>query len=114
MSWRAATHPAQLVLGLVIWCCWFVLLYAGLALTCAATSGEEGWLTWTLLTLLIITGGCMLAGLLLCCARRCWMAAASARGESLFIARVAAAVYLLAAAASIALVLPSLVYTPCV
>lgn len=44
MSWRAATHPAQLVLGLVIWCCWFVLLYAGLALTCAATSGEEGGL----------------------------------------------------------------------
>lgn len=117
MRMGSPLHPAQLVVGLVIWCGWFVLLYGGLSVACelAPPAQERGAVTW--LNGLMLVLGAVLAGLLLWLARRCWRAAPAAEvgnGGGRFVARTAAAVYLISAIAAFALTLPSVLLPPCV
>lgn len=110
----APTHPAQLVLGLTVWSIWFVAWYGGLSVACqmAPPDPGAGALTWINLSLLLITLVTLVP--LLYWARRCWRASADASPQGRFIARVAAGGHLLAAGATLVMVLPTLVLPPCV
>ncbi|WP_022961052.1 hypothetical protein [Halopseudomonas pelagia] len=117
MSPWSPLHPLQLFLGLVIWSVWFVFLYGGLSLACefAPPDEQRGALTWVNASMLML--GVLVGSFLFWSARRCWYAApgadeAAATGR--FVARIAAAVYLIAALASVGLVLPSVVLPPCI
>jgi len=117
MSVWSPLHPAQLVFGLVIWSGWFVLLYGGLSVACefAPPPDKRGALTW--LNGVMLFCGAILAVLLVWLARRCWNVAPAhddGDGNGRFVARIAAAVYLIAALAAFALTLPSVVLPPCV
>ena len=112
LMWAPA-HPVQLVVGLVIWSLWFVLVYGGLSVGCefappATSAGSFTWINALLLALTLAT-----LALLLSAAWRCWRAPAQA-GNSHFVARLAAALYLVAAIATLAVGLPILVLPPCV
>lgn len=52
-----ATHPFQLVAGLIVWTVWFVVLYAGLSVGCAVAppAAEQGVLNWINLSLAAIS-----------------------------------------------------------
>ncbi|GAA3964968.1 hypothetical protein [Allohahella marinimesophila] len=109
-------HPAHLVLGLVIWSVWFVLLYGGLSVACelAPPGAEQGALNWLNATLLVL--GVFFFVMLLAGAYMSWRHAPSAESDQpqqRFLGRVAAAVYLFAAIASLAIAVPSLVMPPC-
>ncbi|MFN3579688.1 MAG: hypothetical protein ACK4VV_04365 [Pseudomonas sp.] len=110
-------HPLQLFLGLIIWCLWFVVLYGGLSVGCefAAPDVARGALTWINASSLVLA--VLLALLLLWCARRCWRAAPEAdQGASSrrFVSRIAAAVYLISACATVAVALPAVIFAPCI
>lgn len=118
MSPWSPLHPLQLCLGLIIWSIWFVFLYAGLSVACAfappdVTLGAATWVNAAMLILAVLVGS-----FLLWSARRCWRAApgsgpgpGAATGR--FVARTAAAVYLVCALAAFGLALPGMVLAPC-
>lgn len=117
MSPWSPLHPLQLFLGLVIWSIWFVVLYGGLSLACefAPPEQERGALTWVNAVMLL--GGAVVSSFLLWSARRCWRASpGSDEGAKTgrFVARIAAAVYLISALAAFGLVLPGLALPPCI
>lgn len=106
-------HPLQMVMGLIVWSLWFVAIYSGLSVACslappAVSPGAMTWINGILLALTFFT-----TMLLLWCAYRCWRAPA-APGNRRFVARIAAGVYLFAAAATLAVGLPISLLPPCV
>ncbi|QIB65797.1 hypothetical protein [Kineobactrum salinum] len=109
-------HPLQLVLGLMVWSVWFVFLYGGLSVACqfAAPDPVRGAFTW--INVLGLGLALLVAAVLLVAAWRCGRAsrapeAGPAAGR--FIASVAAAVYALAALATLGIALPALMLPPC-
>lgn len=118
-GWFAPSHPAQLVIGLVIWSIWFIAMYAGLSVACqlAAAANQQGALTWLNaslfgLTLLVMV---LLLWLSWRSGRYCVSAQRQTRTGSVrpFIGYVSTVLYLLAAIATLAGGLPVLVFTPC-
>ena len=113
-----AAHPAHLVLGLVVWAAWFVAMYGGLSVACAAApppvaAGARTWVNGLLLLLTAFT-----ASALLYAAWRCWLAArasteAAGAARSRFIPAVSAAVHLSAAVAVLTMGVPAIVLPPC-
>ncbi len=109
-------HPLQLVLGLIVWSLWFVLLYGGLSVACqlAAPDPARGATTW--INVLGLGLALLITAALLVAAWRC-RRASRARGADpvpgRFVATVAAAVYALAAFATLGIALPALVLPPC-
>ncbi|KAA0693214.1 hypothetical protein DT594_15170 [Halopseudomonas laoshanensis] len=117
MSPWSPLHPLHLFLGLVIWSLWFVALYGGLSLACefAPPDEERGALTWVNASMLLLAA--LVSSFLLWSARRCWGAApdtdeGAATGR--FVARIAAAVYLISALAAVGLALPGAILPPCI
>ena len=113
----APSHPLQLVLGLVVWSAWFVLLYGGLSVGCALAppAPEAGTANWLNALLLLATLATTV--LLTLWARSCWRAAGRSKdngAQTRFITRIAAGVHLVAAAATLAVGLPTLALPPCV
>jgi hypothetical protein len=112
----APTHPMQLALGLIIWSVYFVAIYAGLSLGCAVAPPDEvrGPWTWINGVLLLLT--LFTVVLLLFWSRACWRAPARAEVDQHggFVARMGAAVHLVAAGAVVAVGAPLLVLPPCV
>lgn len=109
----APTHPLQLVGGLTIWSLWFVLMYAGLSVSCASApppvvADAFTWINGLLLVMTLVT-----LAILLAAAWRCWRVSGQT-GNPLFVARVAAALYLVAAVATVAVGMPIWVLPPCV
>lgn len=103
----------QLVLGFAIWSLWFVSLYAALSLGCAFAppAGSSGPFTWINAMLLVLT--LPIVALLLGLAWRCWQARAQTDHRR-FVVRLAAALHLVAAIATLAIGVPVLVLPPCV
>ncbi|WP_332675150.1 hypothetical protein [Aromatoleum sp.] len=110
-------HPVQISLGLVVWSVWFVALYAGLAVACerapqAPGAGgpialNVGFGLFTLAT----------AGLLALSATACLRALRrepERPPRERFVARVGAAVHLIALAATLFIGVPLLGLPPCV
>jgi hypothetical protein len=112
----APTHPLQLGLGLVIWSAYFVAIYAGMSVGCAVAPPDEvhgpwTWINGVLLLLTLVT-----TAVLLYWSRACWRAPARAGVDQHrhFVARMGAAVHLIAAGAVVAVGAPLLVLPPCV
>lgn len=109
-------HPVQISLGLVVWSIWFVALYAGLAVACELAPGvpgkgplllNVGFGVFTLAT----------AALLALSAAACLRALRrepERPPRDRFVARVGAAVHLIALAATLFIGVPLLGLPPCV
>lgn len=114
---RAFSHPMQLVMGLVIWAVWFVVLYGlqGIGCSIAPPPAEQGALTWINAVLLGLGLGVTL--LLVVIAYRCWKAGprdgSGEDGQSNFVRRISAGIYLLSAISAAAVTLPVVIYPPC-
>ncbi|MEX1214479.1 hypothetical protein [Saccharospirillum sp.] len=114
-------HPAQLVIGLTVWCVWFVVVYGSQAVACklAAPDPIVGAfnpinLMLGLITLLIALG-------LAWGAKTCWRSTGSSASatalntrQAWFIARIAAGLYAVSAIATFIVLWPLLVLPPCV
>ena len=124
-------HPVQITLGLIIWSIYFVALYAGLSIACqhVVPAQETGAMTWLNLTLLAGTF-IVFIGLLLQ-AWRSWKifiqidppVPASKINKNQtdetqrlgrFMAFLGAAVYSVAALATLMVGTPTLVLMPCI
>lgn len=106
-------HPMQLMWGLTIWAIWFVAVYGGLSVACAATDWQrESPLSLNNALLLLVTIPVVL--LLIWLMKRCWRARQPAPGYRRFIAAVSAALYAASALATIAVAVPILLLPPCV
>jgi len=118
-------HPVQLVLGLIIWSLFFVAVYSGLSVGCAFAppSPEQGALTWinaSVLLVMLVTVIYLLGSAYYCWRARLPSASQPSDDQSqpqkvrAFIARIAASEYLLAAAGTLLVGLPSVYLPPCV
>jgi hypothetical protein len=106
-------HPMQLVWGLTIWAIWFVTVYGGLSVACAATEWQrESPLSLNNALLLLTTLPTVL--LLIWLMKRCWRARQPAPGYRRFIAAVSAALYAASALATVAIAVPIMLLPPCV
>ena len=110
-------HPAQLVIGLTVWCVWFVAAYGGLSVACelAAPEPNRGAFNAISLTLIVLT---VLTVLWLAWgAWTCWQSTTdqvdSTERQTPFIARVSAGLYAVAALAALVVVWPLLMLPPC-
>ncbi len=112
----APEHPVQLVLGLVVWSVWFVAIYAAVSLACAGEPVKTSALRFVGIALPVSSA--LVVGVLLRCAWTCRRAAIPYRRDPLrrvqhFIALGAAAIYLIAAAATAFVALPLAMLAPC-
>ncbi|SNY43925.1 hypothetical protein SAMN06297280_0668 [Arsukibacterium tuosuense] len=119
-GWSDPGHPAQLVVGLIIWSIWFIAMYAGLSVVCqlappATLHSPFTWLNGGLfgLTLLVVALLLLLAWR---CGRYCLLqrrAKHQDAGVKHFTGYVSTVLYLAAAVATLAGGLPVLVFSPC-
>lgn len=125
-------HPLQLVLGLIVWSVYFVVMYGGLSIVCAASPPdlERGPFTWINLVLLLVslfTGLALLYEAYRC--RRLSMQTSTASPDEIrkrcagsgqlnefrkFIAPLAAGINLVAGIATLAVGAPVAVLAPCI
>ncbi|WP_339614818.1 hypothetical protein [uncultured Gilvimarinus sp.] len=123
-------HPLQLTLGLVIWALYFVVLYAGLSISCQhfAPPEQSGAFNWVNIALLLLTFAVTLG--LLFQARRGWhiikltkktrpatpdhKQSASVPTTPQFINYVAVSIYVVAAMATLINGLPLVLLVPCI
>ncbi|TVP88118.1 MAG: hypothetical protein EA348_11490 [Pseudomonadaceae bacterium] len=111
--WRPE-HPVHALTGLLLWCLWFVLLYAGLSLGCVwlpeAQALSSPWNTINLglglLTLVFVLFYALLVW-------RSWRAL-QRQPEAHFMLWLGLLVHLLSAAATLFVALPVLYLPPCV
>lgn len=105
-------HPIQLALGLIVWACYFVFVYALVSVACEQVAPPPGDspLNWLNVTLLAVTFTVALA-LLYQARRGCRVTAAAAAPR--FVNRIGVAIYTAAALATVGTGLPALVLTPC-
>lgn len=113
-------HPAQLVIGLTVWCVWFVAVYGGLSVACelAAPDPAQGAFNAINITLILITILTILG--LIWGAWACWKSTASrshltdpSGRQAWFIARISASLYTLSAVAALIVMGPLLALPPC-
>ncbi len=110
------THPAHLVLGLILWSVWFVALYGGLSVGCAVAPppDAQGAMTWLNASLLVLTAATLVP--MVYWTRLCWRAGAESPPGSTqrFIARVSSGVHLITTITTAAIGLTVLTLPPCV
>lgn len=109
---RAAAHPFELVLGLIVWSAWFVALYGGLSLACTHVppdprAGAATWLNALLAAFTLVT-----ATWLAWRAYACWRLAADGARRG-FVATLSAGVYVAAAVATLVIGVPVILLAPC-
>ncbi len=110
-----ATHPMQLVLGLIVWIAWFVLIYAALSIGCVVAPPplEAGALTW--INAAILASTVLVSLLLLLFANQCRRAMAHVEaGTERFICGVGAGAYLSSALLTLVVGLPVVALPPCI
>lgn len=107
------THPLHFVIGLTLWCIWFVVVYGGHAVACeaAAPSPEQGAFT-------LLNGGLLLVSLitiavLLILTWGCYQAFEQHQGRERFNAAVSAGLYLFSALGVVFVALPIVGVPPC-
>lgn len=113
--WHPA-HPAHSALGLILWCLWFVVLYASLSVVCevAPPAPEQG--PWTGLNAWLLALTLTTATIMLWWAHRSWHASKEHQGltQARLITRVGAAAHLISAGATLVVGLPAVALPPCV
>lgn len=120
MGWHVKPspfHPMQIPLGLVVWSLWFVALYAGLAVACELAPWAPGQGAPLALNvgfgLLTLATAALLALSASACLRALHREPERPPRER-FVARVGAAVHLIALAATLFIGVPLLGLPPCV
>jgi hypothetical protein len=107
------THPLHFVIGLTLWCIWFVAVYGGHAVACAVAppAPEQGVFTMVnaMLLLVSIAATLVLAALTLGCCRE----AKLHEGRFRFNAAVSAGLYLFSALGVVFTALPIVGIPPC-
>ncbi len=109
-------HPVQISLGLVVWSIWFVAIYAGLAVACEVAAPSEGVRGPLALNVGFGLFTLATAGLLALSAAACLRALRrepERPPRARFVARVGAAVHLIALAATLFIGVPLLGLPPC-
>lgn len=119
-----AAHPWQLILGLCVWALWFLAVYVGVSVSCAVvpppvsqgpfTAVNAGLLLLTIATALGLAWGSVICARAM---RRLPSESAPASpeaGQRRFIAGISAALYGVAAVATLFVGLPLLAIPPCV
>ncbi|WP_375056690.1 hypothetical protein [Zobellella sp. DQSA1] len=119
-AWFAPGHPAQLVVGFIIWSVWFIAMYGGLSVACQRAPPEIGRGPYTWLNGGLFAFTLLVIALLLFLAWRSGRYCASLRQASeaavaleRFVGYVSTVLYLIAAVATLAGGLPVLVLSPC-
>lgn len=112
-------HAWHLVLGLAAWFIWFSATYGGLAVACAvappsAELGSLNWLNASVLLLAAATTAAFAAGARASARTARRLPAGSAAARDRFVARAAAALYIIAAVSTAAVALPAVLLAPCV
>lgn len=111
------SHPAHLVIGLTVWCLWFVAVYGGLSVACelAMPDPARGAVNPINLALILIT---VASSLWL--ARGAWVCWKSSTPSSHcnpdskgFIERLAASLYALSSGAALVVIGPMITLPPC-
>ncbi len=107
-------HPAHALTGLLIWCLWFVLLYAALSLGCAGLPEAQAWASpWNTINLglgVLILPFMALYALLIW---RSWRAL-QRQSDAHFLIWLGLLVNALSAGAALFVVLPVLYLPPCI
>ncbi|WP_119154679.1 hypothetical protein [Caldimonas tepidiphila] len=111
------SHPAHLVLGLLVWSVWFVVVYGGVTVGCVLLEPDPALGARTPVNLLLAA---LSAGVALALGLAAWLCWKAARGplaggprRELFIARTSAALYLISAASTAFVGWPLLILPPC-
>lgn len=107
------SHPLHLVIGLTLWCFYFVVVYGGMSVACAvaAPNAEAGPWTWVNGVVLLVTVVFTLPLLLI--AWKLWVQRHDSEPKRRFIVRLSAALYVIAGLATLAVGLPAMLYPPC-
>ena len=123
MKTRAA-HPWHLVLGLCVWALWFLAVYVGVSVSCAVvpppsvqgpfTAVNAGLLLLTIATALGLAWRSVVCGRAMRRLPTESTAASTEAGQHRFIAGISAALYGVAAVATVFVGLPLLAMPPCV
>ena len=110
-------HPVQIPLGLAIWSAWFVTLYAGLAVACEVAPPPSGSGPLNGLNvgfgLFTLATAALFGAFALGC-RRAARREPQRPSRELFVARIGAAVHLVALAATLFIGAPLLRLPPCI
>lgn len=109
----ALTHPLHLIIGLALWCLWFVAIYSGLSVACAVAppAPESGALTAINVSLGLLTA--VTVALLAWLAVACLRAARRSAGLARFVAGVSAGLYLYSAIGVLFVGIPVIGVPPC-
>lgn len=119
LRWFSPGHPAQLIIGLIIWSLWFVAMYAGLSVVCqlAPSPALQRGVSWLNIGLAAFSVLVILLLVVLAWRNGYYCAAQHQRkgssGAPRFIGYVSTVLYLAAAVATAAGGLPVLVLAPC-
>ena len=117
--WFGPGHPAQLVIGLIIWSIWFIAMYAGLSVVCQLAPPPRPQSAFSWLNIGLAAFSIMVILLLLVLAWRSGRYCAAqhqahdSSSTQRFIGYVSTVLYLAAAVATVAGGLPVLVLAPC-
>ncbi|KGK41339.1 hypothetical protein LH51_15570 [Nitrincola sp. A-D6] len=120
LSWFAPSHPAQIVMGFVIWSIWFIAMYGGLSVACQLVPPDTGQGPFTWINSGLFAFTLLVFALLVLLAWRSGRYCASQHkagevtaGFGRFVGYVGTVLYLIAAVGTLAGGLPVLVLSPC-
>lgn len=107
------THPLHFVIGLTLWCIWFVTVYGGHAVACAVVppASEQG--VFTLVNALLLVVSLVAIAILAALTLGCYRMAKHHQGRRRFNARVSAGLYLFSTLGVVFAAMPILGIPPC-
>ena len=107
------THPLHFVIGLTLWCIWFVAVYGGHAVACAVAppAPEQG--VFTLVNAMLLVVSIVAIALLTALTLGCCREAKQHAGRLRFNAAVSAGLYLFSTLGVLFATLPILGIPPC-
>ncbi|MFC7369935.1 MULTISPECIES: hypothetical protein [Vreelandella] len=107
------THPLHFVVGLTLWCIWFIAVYGGHAVACEAFAPAPEQGVFTLLNGGLLIVSIVTTGLLLLLTWGCYVVAKQHQGRDRFNAVVSAGLYLFSAFSVVFVALPIIGVPPC-
>ncbi len=107
------THPLHFVIGLTLWCTWFVAVYGGHAVACAVAppAPEQG--VFTLVNALLLVVSFVAIGILAALTVGCYRMAKHHQGRLRFNASVSAGLYLFSTLGVVFAAMPIIGIPPC-
>nr|WP_295709443.1 hypothetical protein [uncultured Halomonas sp.] len=107
------THPLHFVIGLTLWCTWFVAVYGGHAVACSVAPPAPELGVFTLVNALLLVVSLVAIGLLAALTLGCYRVAKQHHGRLRFNARVSAGLYLFSTLGVVFAGMPIIGIPPC-